>query len=41
MNSPRRRLLLNRMILALAIVAILAGLLLGQWGIVLRNAVLL
>jgi hypothetical protein len=42
MNKAKRRLLVNRMVLVLAIAAILAGLLIySQWGSVWLNASLL
>ena len=42
MNKAKRRLVVNRIVLGLAILAILAGLVLfSQWGSVLRNASLL
>ncbi len=39
--SARTRILLNRALILLALAAILTGLLLDQWWIVLRNAILL
>jgi hypothetical protein len=39
--SDRRRFITNRLLLVLAVAAILAGLLLDQWGGVLRNALLI
>jgi len=41
-NNRRKRLfLINRILIVLAVAAILAGLLFNQWRIVLRNAILL
>ncbi len=39
--SERQRFRINRLLLILAVAAILVGLLLGQWGGVLRNALVL
>jgi Tfp pilus assembly protein PilE len=41
MDRQRRLFAINRVLIVLAVVAILAGLTLDQWWIVLRNAILL
>ena len=41
MDREKRRFLVNRVLIVLAVAAILAGLTYDQWGMVLRNAILL
>jgi hypothetical protein len=40
-DGQRRRFLINRVLIVLAVAAVLMGLLSDQWRIVLRNAILL
>ena len=40
-RGQRRRFLINRVLIVLAVAAVLMGLLSDQWRIVLRNAILL
>ncbi len=40
-EAERRLFWVNRLLIVLAVAAILGGLLLNQWGITLRNAILL